>query len=152
MGAISGALMLAARWLFVLVVALDLVSAPMHAHHHQGGPETYLSHSETLDAGDADADLAVSGDAHEDHAIHGGSAKAGHSVSAVRADSGLLSVDAPSTDGWVLAHAWLSLVVATAASALEAEQAAWPPCPSDLTPSSPHLVRPTSRAPPQLHA
>lgn len=83
--AASSGLMWAARWMLVLLLATDLIGSPFHAHHHDGGPDNYLSHtSQALDdAADETADLAAS-------ALHVDSSdavKGGHSMSALRGTS-----------------------------------------------------------------
>lgn len=56
----KAALMLLVRWLLVLVIAMDLISSPFHAHHHESGPEGYSSHAGQLDAGHSSFEQALS--------------------------------------------------------------------------------------------
>ncbi|OYW21364.1 MAG: hypothetical protein B7Z52_00995 [Burkholderiales bacterium 12-64-5] len=77
-------LMLLVRWLLVLVIAMDLISSPFHAHHHESGPEGYSSHAGQLDAGHSSFEQAPQADelslhVDSDDADHGG----GHSLSAL---------------------------------------------------------------------
>lgn len=43
--------MLLLHWMLVLVLAMDLVSSPWHAHHHDGGPDGTVAHAAQVDDG-----------------------------------------------------------------------------------------------------
>lgn len=76
-----------ARWLLVLLVAFDVVSAPFHHHHHDGVqtlPGTTAAHA-LFDDGDGHADVLA--DVHADvHADESDPAPASHSAMAIRVD------------------------------------------------------------------
>ena len=69
------------RWLLVLVVAFDLLSAPFHHHHHHDGAQGQLAFS-TTHASLEDADAHVDSD---DHPL------ASHATMAIRVDPSRLA-------------------------------------------------------------
>lgn len=75
-----------ARWMLVLLLVSDLIGSPFHAHHHDGGPDNYSTH--TSHAIELAADT-VSG--LDDLALHVDSDEApqhgGHSLSGLRGAS-----------------------------------------------------------------
>ncbi|RTL17379.1 MAG: hypothetical protein EKK52_16520 [Burkholderiales bacterium] len=71
-----------ARWMLVALLVVDQVSAPLHAHHHEGGVDaTWVSASSHHIEANAHADVNDDG-------------PAGHWALAVRSASGAGSVDA----------------------------------------------------------
>ena len=70
------------HWVLVVVIALNMVSSPFHAHHHEGGPDGYgttADHFELDEAG-----LAPASTEPLTHKTAVDNAHVGHSVSALR--------------------------------------------------------------------
>ena len=77
--------MLVARWVLVLLLAIDLIGSPFHAHHHEGGPDGYATHAVQWDS-----DHVIHHQLHEDFeaTLHADeAAHFGHSLSALRSTS-----------------------------------------------------------------
>ena len=142
--------MLLVRWLLVLVIAVDLISSPFHAHHHESGPEGYSSHAGQLDAGHSSFEQAPQADelslhVDSDDADHGG----GHSLSALQgAPIQLASPDsAPKLLALVPLFVLFGLITQPVAEAL----ARWRPGRERVPIPLFRTVPPDGRAPPQLH-
>ena len=75
--------MLLLRWMLVLVLAMDLVGSPWHAHHHDGSPDGYVVHAAQVD-GDHDALHERDDDETASHLEADHSAHFGHSLLALR--------------------------------------------------------------------
>jgi hypothetical protein len=142
--------MLLMRWLLVLVIAVDLISSPFHAHHHESGPEGYSSHAGLLDVGHSsfeqaapDDDLSLHVDS--DNADHG----SGHSMSALQgAPIQLASPDsAPKFLALVPLLVFVGLLAQPAAEALVRWRTGRERVPIPLF----RTVPPDGRAPPSLH-
>ena len=136
-GGVSGAWWVA-RWLLVLVVAFDLLSAPFH-HHHHDGVEGQLE----LAAGHA---LMQDGDAHveaDDHPL------ASHAATAIRIDPSRLA-QLPPIDNVEAQSALVSVAqLLGAVDDLPPQQ--WRPDRSRPDFRSHRSLPPAGRAPP-LHA
>ena len=89
------------RWMFILIVALDLISSPWHAHRHEGAPETTASQVDHADHAVADVDHLLGEDGDLAHADGEKPLKIGHSVTGVRGASVQLAASASISD-WVL--------------------------------------------------
>lgn len=143
--------MLLMRWLLVLVIAVDLVSSPFHAHHHESGPEGYSSHAGQLDVGHSsfeqvahqNDDLSLHVDS--DNADHGG----GHSMSALQGTPiQLASPDsAPKLLALVPLFVLFGLITQSVAEALTR----WRPGRERVPIPLFRTVPPDGRAPPSLH-
>ncbi len=127
-----------ARWLLVLVVACDLLSAPFHQHHHDGvdGQLAFATAHASLDNGDSHAEDA-------DHPL------ASHSAMAIRIDPSRLG-QLPAIDN---AEAQVELVSVTQhlAAVDELPPEHWRPDRSRPDFRSHRSLPPAGRAPP-LHA
>ena len=127
-----------ARWLIVLVIAFDLLSAPFHQHHHEG-VDGQLGFSTAL----------VSLDDMDSHAEEANQPLASHSAMAIRIDPSRLgqlpAVDNPAEQ---VALVWVVRRLA-AAGMLPSEH--WRPDRSRPDFRSHRSLPPDSRAPP-LHA
>lgn len=142
--------MLLLRWLLVLVIAVDLISSPFHAHHHESGPEGYSSHAGQLDAAHSSVEQAAENDdlslhVDSDNADHGD----GHSMSALQgAPIQLASPDsAPKLLALVPLFVFFGLITQPMAEAL----ARWRPDRERVPIPLFRTVPPDGRAPPSLH-
>lgn len=142
--------MLLVRWLLVLVIAVDLISSPFHAHHHESGPEGYSSHAGQLDVGHSSFEQSSQADelslhVDSDDADHGG----GHSMSALQSTPiQLVSSDsAPKLLALVPVFVLFGLITQPVAEAL----ARWHPGRERVPIPLFRTVPPDGRAPPSLH-
>ncbi len=142
--------MLLVRWLLVLVIAVDLISSPFHAHHHESGPEGYSSHAGQLDVGHSSFEQVAQDDDHSlhvdsDNTDHGG----GHSMSALQGTPiQLASPDsAPKLLALVPLFVFFGLVTQPVAEAL----VRWRPDRERVPIPLFRTVPPDGRAPPSLH-
>jgi hypothetical protein len=142
--------MLLVRWLLVLIIAVDLISSPFHAHHHESGPEGYSSHAGQLDVGHSSFEQAAQNDELSLHvdagdADHGG----GHSMSALQgAPIQLASPDsAPKLLALVPLFVFFGLITQPVAEAL----VRWHPGRERVPIPLFRTVPPDGRAPPSLH-
>lgn len=138
------------RWLLVLVIAVDLISSPFHAHHHDSGPEGYSSHASQLDAGHSSFEQSAQADelslhVDSDNADHFG----GHSMSALQgAPIQLASPDsAPKLLALVPLFVLFGFITQPVAEAL----VRWRPGRERVPIPSFRTVPPDGRAPPSLH-
>ncbi len=137
LGGVSGAWWFA-RWLIVLVVAFDLLSAPFHHHHHDGveGQLEFATAHASLD----DSDAHVESDEHS---------LVSHATMAIRIDPSRLA-QLPPTD-----NAEVKIALVSVAQLLAAVDELPPPQrrPDRSRPDfrSHRSLPPASRAPP-LHA
>jgi hypothetical protein len=128
------------RWLVLVVVALDLISAPLHAHAHDMGPDQFLGHSHGDEGMHEDLlDVALHAEA-VDHAL-------GHHASAALRSAEREPVSTPS----------LAAIVADVAAlqAVEpelAERGPWLASADHIPIPSRCTLRPEGRAPPGLHS
>ncbi len=135
-GGVSGAWWLA-RWLLVVVVALDFLSAPFHHHHHDGVEEQigFATAHASLD----ESGTHVEGDEHS---------LGSHATMAIRFDPFRLAQLLPIDN----AGAQSALVsVAQLLAAVELPPQHWRPDRSRPDPRSHRSLPPAGRAPP-LHA
>ena len=72
------------HWVLVVVIALNMVSSPFHAHHHDGGPDGYGTTADHLDMDEADSGVASTFSEPLTHKTAADNAHVGHSVSALR--------------------------------------------------------------------
>ena len=127
------------RWLVLLLMAFDLLSAPLHAHAHDMGGDSLLpqlhaaSHPEDLDT-----------QSHVEAALHHG---AGHSLAALRTTE-RAGVAAPDLAVIVASVAGLLVQARLDPDALSARSAAADPIPI----ASRRSWRPEGRAPPVRHS
>lgn len=131
--------MLLVRWLLVLVIAVDLISSPFHAHHHDSGPEGYSSHTGPLDVGHSppvDADDA-------DH-------RGGHSISALQGTP--IQLDSPDSAPKLLPLAPLFVVLGRIMQPVAEALVRWRPDRERVPIPLFRTVPPDGRAPPLLHA
>lgn len=131
------------RWLVLLVVAFDLLSAPLHAHAHDMGPGMMLPHAHQGALDDMDVD-DHDGMTHAQALVHNAT---GHSNAALRAVEGSFP-PAPSLD-IIVASVWALLVEPRAEAVAPSSRSAAAdhiPIPSRCT------WRPEGRAPPVLHS
>lgn len=142
--------MLLVRWSLVLVIAVDLISSPFHAHHHESGPEGYSSHAAQLDVGHSSFEQAAQDDdlslhVDSDNADHGG----GHSMSALQGTPIQLATpdSAPKLLALVPLFVLFGLVTQPVAEAL----ARWRPDRERVPIPLFRTVPPDGRAPPSLH-
>ncbi|MGJ7524898.1 hypothetical protein [Variovorax sp. GB1P17] len=147
---LKAGLMSLMRWLLVLVIAVDLISSPFHAHHHESGPEGYSSHASQPDVGHSSFEQAAPDDdlslhADSDNADHGG----GHSMSALQgAPIQLASPDsAPKLLALVPLFVLFGLLTQPVAEAL----VRWRPGRERVPIPLFRTVPPDGRAPPSLH-
>lgn len=75
------------RWMFVLIIALDLISSPWHEHRHENAPESVASHFDQANYSIADVDHLVDHDSSLTHVDSEKSLKIGHSLTALRGAS-----------------------------------------------------------------
>ena len=136
-GGVSGAWWLA-RWLLVLVVALDFLSAPFHHHHHDGVEEQ-------IGIATAHAALDDSG-THVERDEH---SPGSHATMAIRIDPARLAQLPPIDKGDV--HIALVSVAQLLAAVDEMPAAHWRPDRSRPDFRSHRSLPPAGRAPP-LHA
>lgn len=140
------------RWILVLVIALDLVSSPWHAHHHEGAAEDYASHAEAAVVTDS-ADFATDAD-DASHDVHGHVASAhggqrGHSLAALRVTP--LQLAAPAALLlWAIAPVFKSLTDLLAPPAVD-RILPWRPRHERVPVASFRALPPDGRAPPFLH-
>ena len=73
------------HWVLVVVIALNMVSSPFHAHHHDGGPDGYGTTADHLDRDEVGSELEPASTEPLTHKTAADSAHVGHSVSALRA-------------------------------------------------------------------
>lgn len=130
----------ALRWLVLLVVALDMLTSPLHAHAHDLGPSMLLDLAHLESHCDGDAARGVS---HAEAPLHG---MAAHSVATLKA-----------AEQERLAGPSLSAIVAGVRALLPAEPAVgsyieWPAAADHLPIPALCPLRPEGRAPPSLHA
>ncbi|MGJ7583041.1 hypothetical protein ACSFA3_23015 [Variovorax sp. RHLX14] len=142
--------MLLVRWLLVLVIAVDLISSPFHAHHHESGPEAYSSHAGQLDVGHSSFEQVAQDDDHSlhvdsDNADHGG----GHSMSALQGTPIQLATpdSAPKFLALVPLFVLFGLITQPVAEAL----VRWRPGRERVPIPLFRTVPPDGRAPPSLH-
>lgn len=140
----SSGLMWLARWMLVLLLAADLIGSPFHAHHHDGGPQGYASHTmdhAAHDTGDWDHDAQ-----HADSDEPGGIG--GHSLSALRG----APVQPAHPETWVELHGVVPLVAfAALLTQPDAEvDVVWRPGRDRVPIPSFRTVPPDGRAPPSL--
>lgn len=142
--------MLLVRWLLVLVIAVDLISSPFHAHHHEIGPEGYASHVGHLDVGHSSFEQAVQED---EISLHGDPDDTdhigGHSMSALQ--SAPLQPASPESTPKFLAIAPLFVLIGLLVQPVAEALVPWRS--SRERPSIPpfRTVPPDGRAPPSLH-
>ena len=142
--------MLLVRWLLVLVIAVDLISSPFHAHHHDSGPEGYSSHAGQLDVGHSsfeqtaqDEDLSLHVDS--DNADHRG----GHSMSALQGAP--IQLASPESAPKLLALVPLFVFVGLLAQPVAEALVRWRPGRERVPIPLFRTVPPDGRAPPSLH-
>ncbi|MGJ7568870.1 hypothetical protein ACSFBM_33810 [Variovorax sp. GB1R11] len=142
--------MMVVRWLLVLVIAVDLISSPFHAHHHESGPEGYSSHAAQLDVGHSSFEQVAQDDDHalhvdSDNADHGG----GHSMSALQGTPIQLANpdSAPKLLALVPLFVLFGLITQPVAEAL----VRWHPGRERVPIPLFRTVPPDGRAPPSLH-
>ena len=143
------------RWLLLVVIALDLVSSPLHLHHHEGGPEGYAlsTHVDQLDADSLEpvtvlghvhvhGDNGVS-DAAADKGSHGG-----HSMSALQVSAVQFAVAEPASGPMVIGP--MSSLALLLGHASVQEVAVWRPERDRVPIPLFRTLPPDGRAPPQL--
>ena len=147
----SGALLLL-RWMFFLVVAFDLASSPLHAHHHVGGPEGYGHGPGAVEIAGLHASdpLEIAHDALS-HADVDDSAQIGHSLSALRFSSAQAVAPDTSESGADVPMPPLWLVVLAAIEPIEEPKLALRPVRERSHIPSFRTVPPDGRAPPLTH-
>ena len=129
------------RWLVLVLMAFDLLSAPLHAHAHDMGADRLLPQLHAASHAD---DLDIDGQSHVEAASHHG---AGHSIAALR-----------TTERAGVAAPDLAVIVASVAGLL-VESPLGPDAPSARSAAADHIPipsrctwRPEGRAPPVLHS
>ncbi|MGJ7538498.1 MULTISPECIES: hypothetical protein [unclassified Variovorax] len=144
--------MLLMRWLLVLVIAVDLISSPFHAHHHESGPEGYSSHASQLDAGHSSFEQAAQDD---DHLLHVDSDNAdadhrgGHSMSALQGTP--IQLASPDSAPKFLALVPLFVFVGLLTQPMAEALVRWRPGRERVPIPLFRTVPPDGRAPPSLH-
>ncbi len=133
------------RWLVLVLMAFDMLSAPLHAHAHDMGPDMS---SAPLHAGASPAGVAEpDGMPRVDGAVH---RLAGHSVAALRTAEHQ-STASPALD--VIVAGVASLVAALAVPAADdSVGVAWTPADDPIPLACRCPLRPEGRAPPALHS
>lgn len=142
--------MLLVRWLLVLCIAVDLISSPFHAHHHEGVPEGYSGHAGQLDVDHPSFAQVVEGDAFSPHVdADNADHRGGHSLSALQGTPiQLVSADStPKLSALVPLFVLFGLVTQPIAEAL----AHWRPGRERTPIALFRTVPPAGRAPPSLH-
>ncbi|WP_208511406.1 hypothetical protein [Variovorax paradoxus] len=145
-----GGAMLFARWLLVLIIAVDLIGSPFHAHHHDGGPEGYASQVGELSHGHASLDQPTADDGSQSH-VHTDAAgePGGHSMSALR---GLgTQVVEPSSVPELLALVPVFALLGLLALSVSQALVRWRQAPERVRIPFFRTVPPDGRAPPFLH-
>lgn len=142
--------MLLLRWLLVLVVAVDLISSPFHAHHHESGPEGYSNHAGQLDVGHSAFEQAAQDDglslhADSDNADHGG----GHSMSALQGAP--IQLASPASVPKLLALVPLFVLFGLITQPVAEALVRWRPGRERVPIPLFRTVPPDGRAPPSLH-
>lgn len=130
---------LVCRWLLILLVAMDLVSSPFHAHSHHGGSagEFHVEHASE----DLDHDDEIHIEAPQVHAL-------GHSLTV------LLPADMPRLAEPILV-AWLAVptpATLTTRGLAAMAPSTWTAAPDHIPIADEVHWRPIGRAPPSLHA
>lgn len=138
------------RWMFFLIVALDLISSPWHAHRHEGAPESAASHFDLADHSVADVDHLVDDDSGLMHLDSEKSLKIGHSLNGLRGASVQLAATDSITD-WVLLATTSVLLGLVALSEAEISSS-WATERKRPRPPSFRALPPHGRAPPFLLA
>ena len=137
------------HWVLVVVIALNMVSSPFHAHHHEGGPDGYGT---TADHFELDEDGSGLGPASTEPLTHrtvADNAHVGHSVSALRgAEVKVAKVETGMEAGLpVSILAFTMLLDPPVADGLTG----WHPARERIPIPSFRTVPPDGRAPPTLH-
>lgn len=135
------------RWLMLVFMALDLASAPMHAHAHDFGPDQYLGHSHGDGRRHQDLVEVSMHTGLVDHAGHAAHALGHHASAAIRSPENSPSVS-PRIEVIVASVAELLAQEPTAA----AREVVWPAAADYLPTPSNVPLRPEGRAPPPLHS
>ena len=136
------------RWFVLLLVAFDLLSAPLHAHAHDMGPDMLLPHTHQEAHREVHADhvdLDVHSEwSHAEEVVH---ETLGHSNAALRASDARVDVT-PSLD-LIVSRVWEIVL-----RPCDDSSAAMPGTPAvDHIPiPSRCTLRPEGRAPPLLHS
>lgn len=150
LSALQSGVRLCLRWMFVLIVALDLISSPWHAHRHEGAPESVASHADQIDSSVAAVDHhAEEGDSLT-HVDRDKPLKIGHSITGLRGAS--VQVTAfDSVAEWVLLPS-TSILLGLLASPEAEVSLAWSSERKRPRIPSFRALPPDGRAPPYLHA
>lgn len=132
------------RWLVLLVIALDLLSSPLHSHHHDAGTSGGTFHASAISSDhDHDQDGHVS-DAVDHADEHGGSV--GHQLAALLPDDSVSHAD------WQPLLFALLLVPGVALTPIETSQRfAWDTLREPIPSSTGRHWLPVGRAPPFFH-
>lgn len=135
-------------WLLVAVLAIDLVTSPLHSHRHDGewtAGATLLASS--VHAGDPLGAGGFDGSTHVDHDEAPGLS---HSISALRSSAEGVP-DVPAVDATSAAAPWFVAAPASPGAASATLALAWPPDRQRAGPPAFKSLPPHGRAPP-LHA
>jgi len=131
-------------WLLVAVLAIDLVSSPLHAHRHDGewsaGANLVASASHAGELLDSVA-LPLHAEPHEALAIS-------HSISALRSVAEIVAAAPASEEPGIAVPGW----VPAPGSPERAAACVWPPDRQRAGSSAFKSLPPQGRAPPPLHA
>lgn len=146
MGASARRLM---HWVLVVVIALNLVTSPFHAHHHEGGPEGYGTNADHVSIDEAGADAQPESRSPLIHQTVADNTHVGHSVSALRGASVKLADVKPGTD-WRMLVSILGFAVLLDPPAPDG-LIGWHPQRERIPILSFRTVPPGGRAPPPLH-
>ena len=137
------------HWVLVIVIALNMVSSPFHAHHHDGGPDGYGTTADHLDRDEVGSEVEPAFTEPLTHKTAADSAHVGHSVSALRAAE--VKVAKVKTG----MEAELPVSILAFAVLLDAPAAegiiGWHPAREQIPIPSFRTVPPDGRAPPTLH-
>lgn len=136
--------------MFFLIVALDLISSPWHAHRHEGAPESAVSHFDHVDHSVADIDHLVDDDSGLMHVDSDKSLKMGHSLNGLRSASVQLAATESITE-WVLLPT-TSVLLGSIASSEAKISSSWATERKRPRLPSFRALPPDGHAPPFLHA
>lgn len=141
--------MLLLRWLLVLVLTMDLVGSPWHAHHHEGGPDGHVTHTAQVDS-DHEFMHGHDNDVTASHLDADHSAHFGHSLLALRTPLlQMASVQLQDTPQKLASPYWFSELLTT--PTVEAT-VRWQPAKEREPIQLFRTLPPDGRAPPTLHA
>ena len=137
------------HWLLVVVIALNMVSSPFHAHHHEGGPDGYGTTVDHFDIDEAASELELMSTEPLIHKTAADNAHVGHSVSALRGIEVKVAKVKTGVDAGLLVSilAFAVLLDPPVAGGL----VGWHPARERIPIPSFRTVPPDGRAPPTLH-